>query len=281
MGITHIVRGDDHISNTPKQIQIYKALNWDVPKFSHLPLILGEDKKRLSKRHGATSVEEFKESGILSDALFNYLCLLGWAPGDDREMIEKQELTKIFDLKRVSKGNAVFDPKKLLWMNAGYIANLSNRDIYDKIFSQFDISQHNKIISDNKNFLYLIEVLKPRVKTLNDFVNESEFYFFDPDVYEQKGVDKFFKKPGVAEQLKQLRNILSDKNMYSVERLEIIIRDYAAENELSAGKVIHPLRLALTGKTTSPGIFDVLFVLGRDTVINRLDKAIKYIDAQM
>jgi len=278
MGITHIVRGDDHISNTPKQILIYKALNWEIPHYSHLPLILGEDKKRLSKRHGASSVEEFKDLGILPDALFNYLCLLGWSPGDDREVMSKQELTAIFNLDRVSKANAIFDSQKLLWMNAGFITNLDNERIFEEIIGLFNKSDRIKIESDKERFLKVIDLLKPRVKTLADFLIESRFYTSDPETYDQKGVDKFFLKSGVSEQLKDLMNLILDLKNFTLDELEQIIRSYAEEKEMGAGKVIHPLRLAFTGKTTSPGIFEVIYVLGKETVERRIKNALVYIE---
>jgi glutamyl-tRNA synthetase len=278
MGITDIVRGDDHISNTPKQILIYSALNWKIPQFCHLPLILGEDKKRLSKRHGASSVEEFKDFGILPDALFNYLCLLGWSPGDDREIMSKQDLTAMFNLDRVSKGNAVFDSQKLLWMNAIYIVNLDNEIIYKNIIGLFNKSDQIKIEADKDRFLKVIDLIKPRVKTLTDFLIESQFYTSDPETYEQKGVDKFFYKSGVFEQLNDLMNLISEAKNFTLDHLEQIIRNYAEKKEIGAGKVIHPLRLALTGKTTSPGIFEVIYVLGKETVERRIKNALEFIE---
>jgi glutamyl-tRNA synthetase len=277
MCVTHIVRGDDHISNTPKQILIYMALNWPVPQFSHLPLILGEDKIRLSKRHGASSVEEFKEQGILTSALFNYLCLLGWAPGDDREILNKDELIASFSIERISKGNAVFDYQKLLWMNAKYIANSTNEEILALIFNYYDEQARIKIKDNRERFQVVVELLKPRAKTLIDFISNSLFYFSDPKDYEQKGVEKFFVKPEVSGHLDNLSELLSDENKYELDNLEQIIRGYAADKDLGAGKIIHPLRLALTGKTTSPGIFEIIKVLGKETVQRRIKNAIKFI----
>ena len=278
MGVTDVVRGDDHISNTAKQILIYLALNWPVPQFSHLPLILGEDKIRLSKRHGASSVEEFKEQGIMTPALFNYLCLLGWAPGDDREILNIEELIASFSIERISKGNAVFDHQKILWMNAKYIANSTNEEIFGLIFNYFNERTRIKIKDNKSRFLDVIELVKPRAKTLIDFVSNSLFYFSNPEEYEQKGVEKFFLKPEVSGHLDDLSELLSDENKYELNTLEQIIRGYAADKDLGAGKIIHPLRLALTGKTTSPGIFEVIRVLGKATVQHRIKNAIKFIN---
>ncbi len=277
MGVTDIVRGDDHISNTPKQILIYRALGWPVPEFSHLPLILGEDKKRLSKRHGASSVEEFKHQGIIAQALFNYLCLLGWSPGDDREILSKPELIQLFSMERVGKSNAVFSSKKLLWINEKNIALTNNEELLVLILDLFSIQNKEKINEDEERFLNLIGLLKPRAKTLYDFISGSEFYFSDPEVYDQEGVDKFFSNPDAKDWLEDLLKLLSDEKNYRLETLEQIIRGYAAEKEVGAGKIIHPLRLALTGKTTSPGIFELIHILGKETVQRRIEKGIKFI----
>ena len=277
MGVTHVLRGDDHISNTPKQILLYQALNWKIPRFSHLPLILGPDKVRLSKRHGASSVEEFRDQGILPDALFNYLCLLGWSPGDDREVIDREELVRIFSLNRVNKADAVFDFQKLLWMNAKYIADATDLQLMDVLKEYLD-DKYLKIINNQmEKFSELLKLIRPRSRTVLELIENAGFYFSDPDTYDSAGVEKYFKQVDGQKLLSELRILLTGTSDYSIENLENIIRACAQTMETGTGKLIHPLRLALTGKTASPGIFEVIHLLGKDTTIRRINKATDFI----
>lgn len=277
MGITHVVRGDDHLSNTPKQILIHNALVWEIPVYAHVPLICGFDGARLSKRHGATSIEDFKEKGFLADALFNYLCLLGWAPGDDRELMSREEIISIFSLDRIGKKDAVFDEKKLIWMNGKYLAQQSCDLILNLLSSKLTDNNKEKIEKDRHNFLFLLDLVKTRAQTINEIIENIEFYFKDPHSYEINGVDKYFRNSNSAELLEQLLLSLKNVEDYSAENVEKVIRDLAESLEIKAGVLIHPLRLALTARTTSPGIFEVIQILGKDTVIKRIEKAVKYI----
>jgi glutamyl-tRNA synthetase len=278
MGVTHVVRGDDHISNTPKQIAIFKALNWAVPDYSHLPLILGSDKRRLSKRHGATAVEEFKEKGILPSALFNYLSLLGWAPGNDREIMTRQELIDAFNIHRVNTGNAVFDMQKLEWMNSQYIMYLPTDEIVKDMNSMYSEEQKHRIAENPASFSMLIDLLKPRSKNISDFVSGAQFYFKGPESFDDKGVNKFFNTAHSARWLQEIKVILRKQEDFGLEQIEHTIRKYAEKEGVGAGKVIHPLRLALTGKTISPGIFEVINLLGKEQVLDRLQYAIQFIE---
>lgn len=279
MGVTHVLRGDDHLSNTPKQIHIYHAMNWPVPQFSHLPLILGSDKQRLSKRHGATSVEEFQEQGILPASLFNYLCLLGWSPGDDKEIMTKEEIIERFSLERTNKASAVFDQQKLLWMNAKYLADLSATDILDKIQDRLTTIEKKEIENNRDSFLLLLDLLKPRSRTLIDFLEGSRFFFSDPETYEEAAVKKYFSSPDAEEFLGKVSGLLSEQIDFRVGQIEQLIRGFAESQKMSAGQVIHPLRLALTGRSASPGIFEVLEVLGREKVLRRIGRAVEHIKA--
>lgn len=277
MGVSHVLRGDDHISNTPKQILIYQALNWKMPRFSHLPLILGPDKVRLSKRHGASSVEEFREQGILPEALFNYLCLLGWAPGDDREIIDRAELMRIFSLNRVNKADAVFDFQKLLWMNAKYIADAGDNELMKVLEGHLDESRLKIIENSSSNFSDLLKLIRPRSRTILELAENIEFYFSDPIEYDPAGVEKYFIHGNGLDLLNDLYNLLAETLDYSIENLDVIIRACAQKMEIGAGKLIHPLRLALTGKTASPGIFEVIHLLGKETTLRRVNKAAEFI----
>lgn len=280
MGVTHVVRGDDHLSNTPKQILIHEALGWNIPVYAHLPLICGFDGARLSKRHGATAIEEFREQGILPDALFNFLCLLGWAPGDDREVMTREEIISSFSLERIGKKDAVFDEKKLKWMNGKYLSEMSSQAIVELLKSKISAEHINIIENNQKNFLYLIDLIKTRAHTINEVVDSTAFYFDDPDEYEKKGVEKYFKNNNSKDLLYKLISTLQDTDEFGTENTEKVIRDLAESMDIKAGILIHPLRLALTGKTTSPGIFDVIQILGKSSVIRRIENSINFINTK-
>ncbi len=278
MGVTHVVRGDDHLSNTPKQILIYRAMDWDIPVYAHVPLICGHDGARLSKRHGATAVEDFKEKGILGDALFNYLCLLGWSPGDDREIMSREEIITSFSLERIGKKDAVFDDKKLRWMNGKYLSKQESEHILGLIHPKLTAINYNKVENDRQNYLLLLDLVKTRVQTIDEIIENTEFYFSQPERYEEKGVNKYFRDNDSKILLNNLLSSFKNIDDYRAENAEVVIRNLAESTEVKAGALIHPLRLALTGKTTSPGIFDVIQILGKSEVIRRIEKAIEYIE---
>jgi glutamyl-tRNA synthetase len=278
MGITHVVRGDDHLSNTPKQILIYQALGWPIPMYAHVPLISGFDGARLSKRHGATAIEDFKEKGFLPDALFNYLCLLGWAPGDDREKMSREEIISSFSLERITKKDAVFDEKKLKWMNGKYLSEEDQDYIVGLVRAKLTPQNQQKIEEDRQNFLFLIDLVKTRAQTVEEIIENTDYYFTDPESYEEKGVNKYYKNDDSLDLLERLLSSLKKVEDYRAENTEKIIRDLADSMDLKAGTLIHPLRLALTGRITSPGIFDVIQILGGSTVVRRIENAINFID---
>jgi len=278
MGVTHVVRGDDHLSNTPKQILIYRAMDWNIPVYGHVPLIRGLDGARLSKRHGATAVEDFKEKGILGDALFNYLCLLGWSPGDDREIMSREEIIASFSLERIGKKDAVFDDKKLRWMNGKYLSEQKSEHILHLLQPKLTAIKYKKVENERQNYLLLLDLVKIRVQTIDEIIDDTEFYFTEPERYEEKGVNKYFREGESSILLKGLLGSLKTTDEFSAENTEIIIRDLAESMGIKAGNLIHPLRLALTGKTTSPGIFDVMQILGKSEVIKRIKRAIEYVE---
>jgi len=280
MGITHVIRGDDHLSNTPKQILIYQAMGWTVPGFAHVPMILGPDKKRLSKRHGATSVEEYKKAGYLPQAVVNFLALLGWSPGDDREIMSMKEMVEEFTLERVSKNPAVLDETKLTWMNSQYLTRMDSRELLRTVVDLLKEAGliNESFVEQNESYLLqYIDLIKGRTKKLTDFVEWGRYFFKDPEVYEQKAVEKYWKKEGVVDLLRKLNEQLKSIKLWKAEEIEKIMRSLADENGIGAGKVIHPTRLALTGFGVSPGLFELMEVLGKERVIRRLGKAIDYL----
>ncbi len=271
MGITHVIRGDDHISNTPKQILIYQALGWEIPTFAHVPLILGPDKKRLSKRHGATAVIEYRDKGFLPEAMFNYLCLLGWSPGDNREIMSVDEIIEAFDISRIQKKSAIFDQAKLEWMNSEYIRKKENFELL-KLVKPY-VEKYGCKFEDETYLLKVINLMKDRVKVLEDFVIFGRYFFEDPNDYDKEGIEKYWKKEtnelllGFLERLKKVEK-------YTALNIEAELRSFAAEKRIKASELIHPIRLAITGMRISPGLFEVMEVLGKETVIRRIKNAL-------
>jgi len=270
MEITHVARGDDHLSNTPKHIVLFRAFGANVPTFAHLPLILGSDRKRLSKRTGATSAEEYRDMGIVPEALFNFLTLLGWNPGGDRELISGDEAAQIFDLSDVNKAPAVFDPEKLLWMNGQYLMRMSADEIYPHLapFLPGDTSL--------AELRPAIELSKARGRTLKEIAAQLETYLVDDGAleYDEETAKKHLKGDDLAGRLTDLHEVLANTEPFDVTTTEAALRALAESKSVSAAKLIHPLRLALTGRGASPPIFDVAVVLGKDRTLRRLRRLI-------
>ncbi|RKZ01002.1 MAG: glutamate--tRNA ligase [Candidatus Hydrothermota bacterium] len=277
MGITHVIRGEDHIPNTPKQILLYRAFGWDTPLFAHLPMILGPDKKKLSKRHGATAVLEYRDMGILPEALFNFLALLGWSPGEDREIGPKDEMIRLFDIRRVGKRAAVFDINKLLWMNSVYIRMKTDEELLRLVLPLFEERRLVKDDSDREKLLRVIPLLKERARVLPDFVEMGFYFFSDEFEYEEKGVRKYLQDPEVPGRLRLLRERLADipEGEFRQEKIEETLRGLAGKLGIKAALLIHPTRLLLTGRTQGPGLFELMEVLGRDECLRRLDNYLK------
>jgi glutamyl-tRNA synthetase len=273
MEITHVVRGEEHLSNTPRQIMIYKALGFTPPAFAHIPIILNPDRTKLSKRKGATNLSDFKESGYLPEALFNFLALLGWAPANNRELLTPTELEAEFDLGQVSKHPAVFDLKKLDWINAQYLKKLDPETLAQLALPYFKQANLEVPLETLKA---LAALFKERLHTLQEFPTQALFFFQEPE-YEPPAIEKYWKADYVPEALKQLSRILEDQQDFSAEALEASVRNLAEKLGLSAGKIIHPTRVALTGKETSPGLFEIMALLGKDKVLKRLKRAIEYL----
>ncbi|MBI5049447.1 MAG: glutamate--tRNA ligase [Nitrospirae bacterium] len=277
MKITHVIRGDDHLNNTPKQLHIYKALGYDIPLFAHLPMILGSDKTRLSKRHGATSVMAYKDMGYLPDALVNYLVKLGWSYGD-QEIFSREELIKYFSFENVGKAAAVFNPEKLLWLNSQYIINTPAEKLAELVMP-FLVKEN--IISEgqdlNKEWLSkAIKTLKERSKTLIELANSLRYYIAEEIEYDEKAKAKFLneKSRGL---LIELNDRLTSVTDFSTQELEKIFKEIIEKHNIKLGNLAQPVRVAMTGGTESPGIFEVLEIVGKEKTLRRLEKAIKVI----
>ncbi|MDH3271533.1 MAG: glutamate--tRNA ligase [Gemmatimonadota bacterium] len=280
MGITHVIRGDDHLSNTPKQVLLYRALGFPEPVFGHVPLILGEDGKRLSKRHGATAVGEYADEGILPEAMINFLALLGWSPGDDREFMTLEELIDAFDAERILKKSSVFDTEKLSWLNGKHLAVKPSDQLVDHIRTRLrgQSSLRQELLDDQAWMETLLAVIKPRARTLDELADQARPFLLSDLAYEEKAVEKYWRKdPDAAlDRLGRVAAAFEDAD-WSKEALEERLRALAEEMGVGAGKLIHPLRVALTGNMASPGIFDVLVILGRDRVSERIVEGVKRI----
>lgn len=272
MKITHVIRGDDHVNNTPRQILMYQALGFDVPKFAHVPMILGADKARLSKRHGATSVMAYKEMGFLPESLINYLVRLGWAHGD-QEIFSLPELVNLFSLESVGKSPAVFNPEKLLWLNAHYIKEAKPEIIFEEMKPLWPAS----VNKDDADFVRkVIADLQPRSKTLVELATAAGFYFTQKVQYEEESARKFLT-PEIASHLAAIAAGLSSLQNFSKESIEQYLQAFVQEREIKLKVIAQPLRVALTGKTVSPGIDEVMVTLGKDRVIKRIQEAQSYI----
>jgi glutamyl-tRNA synthetase len=300
MGITHVIRGDDHLSNTPRQVLLFDALGYTRPKFAHISMILGEDKTRLSKRHGATSALAYRDMGYLPQALINYLLRLGWSYRD-QEIFSQEEMIKLFSLDSITTSAAVFNPEKLSWLNQHYLKTLPLEEISERwkpilakenIFEEkfdnlIDVVQENpssggmipmpsKLTS--QHIEAIIPSLRERSKTLVEMAHSSAFFFKNELDFDEKAKNKFLK-PDVAPLLKMVIEELSHLNEFTGKEAEIesIVKSIVEKEGLKLGKLAQPIRVALTGKTVSPGIYDVITLLGRTRTLKRLNEALEFI----
>jgi glutamyl-tRNA synthetase len=274
MQVSDVVRGDDHISNTPKQVMLYHAMGAAVPRFAHVPLIMGPDKKRLSKRHGATSVGEYETQGYLPEAMVNFLALLGWSPGGDQELFSREELIARFDLEGISGGNAVFNTEKLDWFNQQHIMRLTADEILRRVRGDLRAAGWWSDDLLNARFEWIarvIDLLKPRSKKLADFVPQMRPFLSDDLVFDEAAVAKHLSGPDVAALRNAYAQTIAGLEPFNAATLEAALRTLAADQGVKAGVLIHATRVAVTGQGNSPGLFEVLELVGRDRVVRRLE----------
>lgn len=268
--ITHVLRGDDHISNTPKQILFYEALGLNPPKFGHMPLILGPDGAKLSKRHGGVSVEEYKKEGFMPEALANYLILLGWYPGEEHEILTLDEAVKFFDIKDMSDVQAKFDIQKLRWLNSEYIMKKKTEMLLPLIKDQLMTAKIDTSEVTDKYLAKLIDLYKIRMKTLREFVELTECFFKDDFTMDEDGKRKFLDKEGNKDNIRLFAQRLEGLEDFSPGNIEKICRDIAEERDLKAAEIIHPARMAISGKTRGAGLFEMMEILGKEKVLERM-----------
>ena len=281
MGITHIIRGDDHLSNTPRQVMVYEALGAPTPAFAHISMILGSDGKKLSKRHGATSVEEYRDAGYLSDAFVNYLALLGWAPDGESTVISRERLSSEFSLDHVSKNPAIMDPKKLDFINAEYLHAMSDQEFADTVLipqlHAADLEPVGECLHDADWYDLLAAALKPRTTLSPDVVDQAQFLYVDDAEleYDEKSVKKWLGKQGARAALDAAETALASiaAEDWTAEGIETALEPLPQELGMGKGKVFQPVRVACVGTAVSPGIGETLALLGRDHTLARIARA--------
>ncbi len=271
MCINYVIRGEDHISNTPKQILIYSALNYPVPDFAHLPMILGSDKKRLSKRHGAAAVEDFREQGYSVDALLNYIAMLGWNSDSEDELFSLEDLISKFDINKIQKKGAVYDEKKLHWVAGQHMIRKSEKNLLNEI--REDDPNWQKHSKDTYIFSVL-KLMKIRAKTLNELKEVCAYFFSDPKDFDENAIIKRWKDKSVNKLINNFITRLEKLSSWSQKDLDESLRDTAQEMAVSAAKLIHPVRLAVSGQSHGPGLFELIELLGKMTTLRRLRKAL-------
>ncbi|RJQ59580.1 MAG: glutamate--tRNA ligase [Stygiobacter sp.] len=278
MQISHVIRGEEWLSSTPKHVLLYDFFGWEKPIFAHLPLLLNPDRSKLSKRQGDVAVEDYRAKGFLKEALVNFVALLGWNAGDDKEFYYMNELIESFSLERVNNSGAVFDLEKLNWINAEHLRKKSDLELLEMLKIEILNSQFSILNYSDDYLLHVIEAMKERVSFVKEYLTKSPYFFVAPTEYEETSRLKNWK-PETPEQLKALRNKFSELNNPSKEDYEAALKQTVADLNIGVGKIIHPLRLAVSGQSTGPGMYDLLFILGKDEVIKRIDAALEKISS--
>ena len=276
MKITHVIRGEEWLSSTPKHVLLYDAFGWERPIFAHLPLLLNPDRSKLSKRQGDVAVEDYRDKGFLKDALVNFVALLGWNAGDDREFYYMNELINSFSLERVNKAGAVFDLQKLNWLNAEHLRKKSNQELLLLLKDEIQKSKFKDRIYSDDFLSLIIDAMRERVSFVKEFIDNCTYFYEAPTEYEAKSIEKNWK-PETPEYLKKLKEAFASLNNPAKEDYEHSLTKVSEDVNAGKGKLIHPLRLAVSGQSTGPGMFDLLFILGKEEVIKRIETAIERI----
>ena len=270
MEITHVIRGEDHVSNTPKQILIYHALGFKVPIFAHLPMILGEDKKRLSKRHGAAGVNEYESMGYQPDALLNYLALLGWNPGTDEEIFDLGSLVKNFDIRKVQKKSATYDQKKFNWISSQHLMKEDSDKVLNRLAS---IDPRWSDSRSQDNLIKIIDLMKPRSNSLTDLIDQSRYFFSSPKEFDSAQLQKIWKQ-NTTEIIIELKSVLGVINSWVAIELESNFKSFMDQKGFGIGKVMKPMRFLICGSLQGPSLFDLMELIGKEESLKRINYAI-------
>jgi len=273
MQITHVIRGEDHLSNTSKHIALFKAFGVEPPKYAHIPLILNPDGTKMSKRDTGASMTTYIEEGYIPEAVVNYLCLLGWSPKNNREIMSIEEIIKIFDLPQILRHNARFDMDKLKWINYEYTRMISQERFYDLAIQALKKAGFNLERYPDKYIKAALDTCRGKIKLFNELAGYGGFYFKEEVVYDPEAAKQHFvaeNKPMVS----KLREVLASLTEFTADKIEAAMKAVAAEFGVKVGKIVHPVRLACTGATAGPSLYHLMEVLGKEKVIERLDKAL-------
>ncbi len=279
MRISHIIRGSEHLSNTPRQFLMYEAFGWAPPEVAHLPVLLGVDRKKLSKRHGDTAVREYAAQGYLPEALVNFFALMGWYPEDGRELFTVPELIQRFRIEEMGRSGAVFDVQKLNWMNGVYMQEAYRRDparVVDLVIAflrEAGVLDGEVTPDQRVHVARVVGIMGERLRLPQDILTYGDFFFRDEVAYDPAALQKYFRGADTAALLRRVRSALAAAQTFDLASIEAAVRGAAAELGVESKAVIHPLRVALTGKTVGPGLFELIEVLGRERVLRRLDRA--------
>ncbi len=278
MQITHVMRGDDHLTNAVRHVLLFKALGYALPQFAHLPMVLDETGKKYSKRLHGANVLDWRDDGYLPETIINYVVLLGWTPAEEgRELFSREELIEAFTLDRLGQSAAKFDLKKLQWLNGQHIRRLTPESLRDRVLPILQKAGLDALSKSPEWLAKMAAICQEKIPTLNDIVAYTDFFFRDVEAYEEKAVNKHFKAEGAVERVSALREMMASVATWDHDTLKAAYEAKAAESGFSLGQFVHPTRLALTGKSVGPGLFELAELLGKDTCLARMDKAIAYI----
>ena len=272
MGISHVIRGEEWLSSVPKHLLLYRYFGWEAPVLAHLPLLLNPDRSKLSKRQGDVAVEEYRNKGYLKEAIVNFVALLGWNPGDDREIFTMEELIHEFTLERVGKAGAVFNIEKLNWLNQQHIRRKETKELAELLKPLME--KAGIPIADDEYFQKVVELLKEKLTVLNDFVEYSRYFFEDPTSYDEAGIEKHWDV-NTPQHLKVLMEQLASLENFTKTSIEEKMKMVAEQFQIKPAKIIHPVRLALSGRQVGPGLYEMMEVLGKEQTLRRLKTAIE------
>jgi len=278
MEITHVIRGDDHLTNTFKHVMLFEALGYNLPAFAHLPMVLDDKGKKFSKRLHGANVLDWRDDGFLPETMLNYVALLGWSPGDDRELFTREELLEAFSIERLGKSPAKFDLKKLQWLNGQHIRMLAPEEVLARVLPILKDAGIDTSQKSDEWLTKMVSICQEKLATLNDIVQFCDFFFAPPTEFEEKGVKKQWRKEGAAGRLEEIRGVLESVEPWGVEALHDALETLAEQSEVGMGQFIHPTRLALTGKTVGPGLFELAELLGREECVARVARALEYVE---
>ena len=276
MGITHVIRGEEWLSSTPKHVLLYNAFGWELPKFAHLPLLLNADRSKLSKRQGDVAVEDYRAKGYLKEALLNFVALLGWSAGDNEEYFTLDDMIEKFSLERVHKAGAIFNIDKLNWLNAEHLRKKDKTEILKMLREELAKSKYKDLELSDEYLLLIIDAMLERVSFVKEYIDNSPYFFERPTTYDETVIKKRWKDDSEELLRKYVEKLTALENP-TKEDFEIALKQVAEEAECGAGRIIHPVRLATSGVGIGPGVYDLLYILGKDEVITRINEALKII----